>query len=406
MIIRPKELAFGEDFDNLIDDESNVKKYKRDFYIHDIRISPFSDNLQYAYVTQVNKMLINELPDDLYENIIFDRPINERNTFVKVIYIYNATLNSLIPLEESLYTAKLKPLYAIITGMTDTERVLNDFTLDSIKYIITLYNFQEKHLMRLYDINQLEQLKIKDYLISPFEFDIPDPRTNSVHLIHSKYHNETSHHTYSDIPMMFEGYELIRNNSKIHIYQQTNNSGISIYDIAQQMENENNTALIIESGKMLDRTIAIKNLLVDMVKISIKGMFGEFTLIYDTTKGYNIKRIKTPFTTTNLKVFEEYIINLELEFLRYCEKVSDKFGDVRIMLNINDIEHVATCIFKDSIPKDTIKLRMSKYDCINDYIFETLSQRQVDSFMKIHDLDKIDFMSKNIENNRILVNYN
>jgi len=407
MIIKPSKLSFHDEMDDFIELEKNVQKSKRDFYIHDLSPSPFDDGLMYGLVTQVSKVLISKLPYSVQHKILFDKPLDKRKTFVKILYMYSITMRSDITTEEAFYKARLKPTYAIITGMTDTQRVYNSFTQDTIRYVMTMYNFNEKQLMRLYDSKQLDITRKPEFIHTPFEFDIPDPRSYAISLIESTVGHNSYHKCY-EIPLSFEGYELIRANTQIHIYKEDKGESTSIYDIAKSIQTtkSDNPVIVKKTTDLLKRNIAVKNLLVDMVKSSIRSMFGEFTLIYDTVSGHSVKRIITPFTTPNLFVFEEYMLEVELDFLKYCERITEKFGDVRIMLNVNDIEHVTTCIFKDIKPVETIKVRMSKQDCINDYLFEVTNKGQLEEFKMIHELDRVDFMSHNIDNNRIYINYN
>jgi hypothetical protein len=96
---------------------------------------------------------------------------------------------------------------------------------------------------------------------------------------------------------------------------------------------------------------------------------------------------------------EEKMVFLYTEFNKLCDKICEMFGRVRVLLHVNDVEHVARCIFLDekSPTNKVITMRKTKLECINDYISETIyGKREVNrirEFKEEHDLDILNYYS-------------
>lgn len=414
MMIRSFNPEFSEE-EYYDEQEKNVLKYNRNIYIHDIIPSPFTSEgatNSYGTVTQVNKVLVRGLPyNDCNSSFEFNKDINDRITFVKSMYIYKASFNTNIDQDERGFdNVILEPIFAIVTGLTNTMVEINDRLSESARYLTNIYRFSDNTLASIYDTTNFNMNK-GNLGIRLFQLDIPDPRYNFMSIVNSANRYNKFNNCYT-IPRRFVGSDLIRGNTKIHKYINNNVRHDSIKDISKRYNDEK--GMLISSSavsEIINRQILVRNLIVDMVKAGVKSMFEEFTMIYDTKLGTNVKSIKIPCDGFGKEYFEEYFVALTLEFTKSCEKITERYGEVYIRLFVNDIEHIAACTFIEDklngLPYNTITVRMNKQECIREFLFETsFTNEEMNRFSELHDIDKLVYYDKNIDNGRMRVTIN
>jgi hypothetical protein len=416
MQIKPAANIEYSDFEQKSLQERNIKRAHRDFYIHDEVYMPLSsyniENRIYAGVTQVVKLLVRGLPCG--DGILYDKEKNDRITFVKTIYIYDAFMNdSIANVEERFQKAVLKPVIGLISAYTDTKQLVNvGITYPSYKeienqYGITIYNFANESLMSI----MCNPIMVQDGLLAgTSRLDVTDPRFNIV-----KHLDKTSGSESMNLSNHYYGNDLIRKGeTNIHLYKSyykdhnsfteenllnasknmfSRNKMRFSYDTTGIAPYENNS--IARATELMNKKRELRTLIIDMTKSSAYSLFESFTMVYETGKksGFNI--IKPPFKQYHIQYMNQKMIFVHTEFIKLCEHITEIFGRVRILLHVNDVEHVVRCIFLDEPPSDTrvVTLRMSKLECIHDYIYESLYRNQydMDNFKMDHELDLLNY---------------
>jgi hypothetical protein len=118
--------------------------------------------------------------------------------------------------------------------------------------------------------------------------------------------------------------------------------------------------------------------------------------MYETGKMPTFRSIVQPFDKLVLDFIQDKTIFVHTEFSRLCERVTDIYGRVRILVHVNDVEHVARCTFLEEDPRSetrTVTHRLPKLECINDYLSETAHQaeQQARLFQEDHDIDLLHY---------------
>jgi hypothetical protein len=169
----------------------------------------------------------------------------------------------------------------------------------------------------------------------------------------------------------------------------------------------------------MDKKRALKSLIIDITKASAYSLFESFTMSYETGKKSGFNTIRSPFKQYHIQFMEQKTVFVYTEFIKFCEKKTELFGRTRVLLHVNDVEHVVRCIFIDEPPNETrvVTLRMTKLECINDYIYESLHgpnygssyglhHRSITDFKMEHDLDLLNYYSYNKGNTSFSFNGN
>jgi hypothetical protein len=399
--------------------EKNISKSCRDFYIYDEVYTENASigilkNQLVAGVAQVNKLLVRGMPHE--EGFFYDREVSKRITFVKSIYIYNAFMNHKIDnVNERFAKAVLRPIIGIVGAYTDTKQLVNisiNNTMTPIdnQFGITIFNFETSSIMSVL----CNPTMVAEGIIAKVSrLDIPDPRFNIV-----RYLNKYSNSDYPSIPKHFNGQDLIRHGeTNIHRYEsyyRYNNTfteenllmaSKNIYGRNKiRLGREEAGIMPFERVKMnqaiqlLDKKRALKSLIIDITKASAYSLFESFTMYYETGKKSGFKGIKPPFKQYHIEFMEDKMVFVHSEFIKFCERVAELFGRVKIMLHVNDIEHIARCIFIDdnsSKNNNVVTLRMTKLECINEYILESMygKAHNVKDFKEAHELDLLNYYS-------------
>jgi hypothetical protein len=425
MIIRPSENQDIDDIDILSNVERNIIKSHREFHIFDEVQSPASYNYEnrlFSGVIQVNKLLVKGMPDDPY--CVYDKPKEERTTFVKYIYIYNAFMNAnIIDVNERFQKAILRPIVGMVSAYTDTKKIIYDsMNTFGIKvnnqFGISIYNFENKSIMNIL----CNPTMVKDGLITGTDrLDIVDPRYNIV-----KYLDSTNSSDSTSIPSHFEGRDLIRSikETDINVYEsfyKDHNSFTedALLNFSQKINRGNKFRFNREAEagglitvpqndttrritQFIDRKRALQSFLIDITKASAYSLFESFTMMYETGKNPTFKVITPPFGQIVIDYMQEKMLYVYNEFNKLSENITEIFGNVRILLHINDVEHVIRCVFLNKNNNDedrTITLRMTKMECINGYILESLygktGRGSLLNFKEEHEMDLLNYYSYN-----------
>jgi hypothetical protein len=418
MQIKPKVIDFDQEkgLKNALQG-SNVRKSRKDFYIYDEYLSRNTsfalENRICAGVVQVNRYLIKGMPKE--EGFYYDRPEEGRMTFVKVLYFYNAFMNENIGnIPERFSKAALRPIIAVIGAYTDTKQQVITGLNGEIEYInnqfgLTIYNFESKNILSML----CSPIMVRDGIIAKVSrLDIPDPRYNSIH-----YLNEESKSNCLLIPSHFVGKDLVKNRDEnIHSYKsyyKDNNSFTEesllnesqrIFSTSGQGFSSGNTGLVPAhlinekiTSDIRDKKRTLSSLITDITKASAYSLFESFTMMYETGKRPSFKIIKPPFKQYHIDYMDEKMNYVYIEFTKLCEHVVELFGAIRLLLYVNDVEHVVRCTFlsqKSSKYNRVVTLRMTKLECINDYISETLYGDQfnkINRFKEDHDFDLLNY---------------
>jgi hypothetical protein len=416
MIIKPYEDINYSNFEEKAFKEKNVSRSHRDIYIYDEVYTENASfgvlkNQLFAGVVQVNKLLVCGMPNE--DGQAYDRDITKRVTFVKSIYIYNAFMNHNIDnINERFSSAVLRPIMGIISAYTDTKQLIDasiDNTLTHIdnQFGITVFNFENNSIMSVL----CNPIVVVDGIIAKVSrLDIPDPRYNVI-----RYLNRFNNSDYNSIPKHFNGEDLIRHGTKIHNYKSfyTNNDSFSEENLLNYSKNifGNNKikfnreeagimpfeqARINNTIRLLDKKRALKSLIIDMTKSAAYSLFESFTMIYETGKKSGFRGIKPPFKQYHIAYMEEKMVFVYTEFIKLCERIVELFGRVKISLYVNDVEHVVKCVFLDDKSlKDNrvVTLRMTKLECINEYILESMYGRHnnLNKFKEAYELDLLNY---------------
>jgi hypothetical protein len=419
MQIKPFEYIGQTEKDIRALKERNVKRSHRDFYIYDEQetngIPGLSNNLC-SGVVQVTKLLVKGMPDE--EGYFYDRDRSERTTFVKSIYIYNAFMDSKIKnLSERFRKAVLRPIISVIGAYTDTKQGV-DADFNQYEYVdnqfgISIFKFSSRSLMSIL----CNPVMVRDGLIAKTSrLDIMDPRDN-----HVRYLDKESSSLSNDIPSVFQGNDLLRNGESnlktYNSYFKEHNSfteenmlniSRSIYGNKYRLgyeeagglvpyKREGQTGVISD---LIDKRRALDSFIIDITKASSYSLFESFTMQYESGKKSGFKVIKSPFKQYHVRFMEQKMVFVYTEFIKLCEKISEIYGDIRVLLHINDVEHVVKCIFLNDMSSTNrvIVVRKTKLDCINDYISETMYGRQdglfgITRFKNEHDIDILNYYS-------------
>jgi hypothetical protein len=419
MQIKPFEGINFSEFEKQAFKEKNISRFHRDIYIYD-EVSTKNGsvgiltNQLLAGVVQVNKLLIRGMPNE--KGCIYDRDQTKRMTFVKSIYIYNAFMDENIEdINERFKNAVLRPILGIVGAYTDTKQYVNTSLDNNMSIIdnqfgITIVNFENNSIMSVL----CNPLIIQEGLIVKVSrLDIPDPRFNIV-----RYLDKDTSSDFYTIPSHFTGEDIIRNGgTNIHQYESYHRFHNSfteenLLQTSKRVFGDNKIRFIREEAgilpfnqykiketiNLLDRKRALKSLIIDITKASAYSLFESFTMMYETGKKSGFRGIKPPFKQYHIEFMNEKMTYVYTEFLKLCEKITEIFGRVKILLYVNDVEHVARCIFlDDNSSKDirTVTLRMTKLECINEYILESLygKQHNVMEFKELHEIDLLNYYS-------------
>jgi hypothetical protein len=158
-------------------------------------------------------------------------------------------------------------------------------------------------------------------------------------------------------------------------------------------------AKILLASDLIDKRRTLETLIIDITKASTFSLFECFTMQYESGKKSGFRSVKPPFKQYHIEFMQEKMVYLHTEFNKLCDKVSELFGRVRILLFVNDVEHVVRCTFLDekSPTNREVTIRKTKLECINDYIAETIygkqESRRIRSFKDEHDLDLLNYYS-------------
>jgi hypothetical protein len=427
MIIKPSEY---KEVDLAVYAERGIFKSHRDFYIYDQTHTNAAsygfENKLFAGVVQVTKLLIKGMPND--DHTVYDRPVEDRSLFIKYIYIYNAFMNSDIEdIDERFQKAILRPIVGMVSAYTDTKQLIQD-PLDynptpiDKQYGISIYNFENKSLMSIMCNPIIMQNGLS---IGIDRFDIVNPKYN---IAKQLYQTNSSDSTL--IPDHFEGKDLIRL-GETDIYQhesyyKNNNSFTeeSLLNLSKQYNKGRfkfgreesglavyNNEMSLKISDLIDKRRMLQSFVIDITKASAFSMFEGFTIMYETGKGQGIKMVKPPFGQYVIDYMNKKMDYVYNEFTRLSEMISEKFGRVRILLNVNNIEHVVKCIFLDNRFQEdnkVVTVRMTKLECVNNYILESMYGRGnrglIDDFKEEHDMDLLNYYSFNQDGNQYLFN--
>jgi hypothetical protein len=417
MQIKPRDYSADPKMEAALK-ERNVSKVHRDFYIYDEYVSKHAsfglENKICAGVVQVGKLLVRGLPRE--EGFTYDRPEADRLTFVKVLYFYNAFMNEKIrSISERFGKATLRPIIAIISAYTDTKQEVvagfnGETELIPNQFGVSIYNFESQNFLSLL----CNPLMIRDGLITKVSrLDIPDPRSNSVQYVDNIMNSKSYH-----IPTHFTGDDLARNGeSKLHQYEsyfKENNTFTEenllkeskrIFSGSHFRFERENTSLAPSSlyhndrmtADIRDKKRALMTLITDIIKASSFSLFESFTMMYQTGEKSGFRVIKSPFKQYHISYMEEKTFFVHTEFIKLCEQIVEQFGAVRIMLQVNDVEHIVRCTFfnqKFSLFNPVVTLRMTKLDCVNDFVTESLygdMNKAMRHFKEEHELDLLNY---------------
>jgi hypothetical protein len=395
--------------------EKNIKRAHRDFFIYDEIYSPITsyelNNKLFAGVVQVTKLLVNGMPDE--EGYLYDKDKQFRTTFVKSLYIYNAFMNNTITdVSERFSKAILRPIIGITSAYTDTKQYIashteNNYELVDNDFGINIFHFENRSLTSIL----CNPVRLREgYIVKTMRLDVPDPRYNFV-----RYLNKASSSDTMNIPTRFYGKDLIRNGeTNIHSYASSfkNNDTFSednMLNISKKIYG-NKIRFKREEGllpyqqfqmkmttDLIDKKRALNNLIIDITKASAYSLFESFTMQYETGKRSGFKIIKTPFKQYHIEYMETKMNFVHTEFIKLCEKIVELFGPVRILLWVNDIEHISRCIFLNDLSETNrvITIRKTKLECVNDFITETMYGKNdmINNFKEQHDMDLLNYYS-------------
>jgi hypothetical protein len=324
---------------------------------------------------------------------------------------------------ERFQRAILRPIIGMVSAYTDTKKLIYDsMNTTGIKvnnqFGISIYNFENKSLMNI----MCNPTMVGDGLVTKTDrLDIVNPKYNIV-----KYLDTTDSSDSTSIPPHFEGKELIRSmkETEINVYQSFYKDHNSFTEEALlQMSQKMNSggkfrfAREVEEGGLLavqenyrtkrirqfiDKKRALQSFLVDMTKASAYSLFENFTMMYETGKKPTFKVITPPFGQIVIDYMQDKMLYVYNEFNKLSERITELFGNVRIMLHVNDVEHVIECVFLQKNIGDedrTITLRMTKMECINDYVLESLYGKtglgSLLDFKEEHEIDLLNYYSYN-----------
>jgi hypothetical protein len=420
MQIRPFEDIEYSSLDAVAFQEKGVREKKRDFYIYDKVFNPhasYLNNSLFTGVVQVNKVLVKGIPDE--HGVSYNIHKDARNTFVKTVYFYNAFMNHRIDNpEEQFREAVFHLLYGYAHAYTDTKQcvsyMLNNYSdMDETEnqFCISISSFDDK-IRSLINIICNRTLLSNGCDAHTTLLGVSDPRYNTVKILDKRIQQEKS----SNIPNYFNGNELIiKGQTSVHNYEsfyKDNNSFAedALINKSKELYKRNKYRLSREEAgivpynqdklkaamAIMDKKRILRSLLVDIIKAGIYSLFESFTMTYRSDKDPVFKMITPPFKQYVSDYMDSRISFLYIEFFKLSERVTDLFGKVHIMLHVTDIEHVVRCIFLDE-PFDSlsrvITLRMTKFECLTDFITETKygSNMQRERFMEMHDIDLLNY---------------
>lgn len=305
----------------------------------------------------VNTAMVGKCPQNMQGHINFNKPLQERISFIKSYYAF------LLPAFD--YTEKveyhsipIKPILNLSVGLTNTDVISNKYVSKS-RYLITQIDYLSKQIFSLMDTSS--------HAVGGLMFlYMPDPISYYPlysYRVLADFRNKlakSSGYTYD--PYITMG-SLFDSNTQLKVL---NDNSLVEKDILNSLYNT-------ESKKLTRYYRLLHSVMVEMIKVSIRGLFDEFALIYDSKKGTNIPKYTFPFTITE-DIKEElisFLSSINLEFEKLCDKLTTKIGEVYIILHVSDMYHTIKCIFKEEKGIDgkplTIIFQRPKLMCIKDF---------------------------------------
>jgi hypothetical protein len=319
--------------------------------------------------------------------------------------------------EERFKKATLLPIMGYTCGYTDTKQYINYAVNvdDGSNYVenqfgISIYHFN-KQIRSLVTIMCNRSLLSNGYHTKISNLDVPDPRYNNVHIFEKQIKESKT----PEIPYKFIGNELILpRQTKVHQFKSHyfHNDSFSednlikhskeAYNTTYRLSREDAGIVPYDASKLklsidiMDKKCILRSLLVDITKASIYSLFENFTIMYESGKLPSFKIVKPPFKQYVIDYMSSRMLFIYTEFSKLAEKICDFFGNVRIILHVNDVEHVIRAIFLDE-PVGSLNrvltLRITKLECVQEFISDTVNgrSREREEFMELHDIDALNF---------------
>lgn len=289
-----------------------------------------------SLVSQVTRVIIRGLPEDESPRIAFDRPKGERLTYAKCYYAHLSP-NYLHGMGKgtTLGDIDLIPAFAASVGLTNTH-IITKHGVAQATYFVSQVNYLRNDVFSFMDtlgIKSAEAIAGHTFLY------VPEP-TKYMPTITYKRLSEVRHgHLDSSlsVPKTYKLSEFEDSSTVLNLVTSKDSDLLETVEVFSHYE------------KLRENTLLLNDALIYIVKASLRSLLDEFTLIYDTKMGVNISHAKFPFQHD--EVIREQLLailnNIVLTFTLIGERISERLGSVRIMLNVNDIRHTVEIIFKD-----------------------------------------------------------
>jgi hypothetical protein len=422
MIIRPIDKELMREMSDA-HSEDTVSKIQRTIHIYDKTHSyaSFKDGSLKCHCGVIvdTKLLVRDFPED-FDNKHYDRDVQNRISFIKFTHIFNCYIDDNDGnIVDRFRRAELTPIYAIASGYTDTRiwsEYLGDY--DKLAFATTIYQFDRKRMSHSYTYANLD-MPFKKQII---QLDVCDPRSIRIKDLSNRSYDLHDESCCFEIPERFVGKDLIRD-------------GITkVVDIESPFEKENtfteqnmikysamNSMGLLpkvklgsqlfqkdiysaESLDLIDKKQMLRNLIIDMTKGSLYSLFDSYIMVFNPRK-CGFTEVKAPFREFVRPYMEERMSFIHMEFEIFCNKIIDKVGNIRVFFYTNEIETVVKCTFLDSDCNRKVTLRISKLDCIKDYILETgnTMANKLRRFRDVYDLDVLNYYSERENGTEILL---
>lgn len=364
--------------------DPNILSARRVLYIHNLAPiidaeddgTLFAEYVQ-AQVTQVNKVYISGSLPDFKKG--YAPELSNVRSFIKGIYTYSVVYKKGLDISQAISEASLNPKYGIITGFKEDPSFLE--TVGYSDYDIALFDFEDKLSMNFIDKIDFDTIiNRSDTLVgSPLEY-VP----TQIHASDLKTRIELKG-ILPKICRSYKGKELIDSNTIVKYLP------ASIQKPSLEFSSGESVALMASDTvkDVLDKKIELGNIHVDLFKTSVRSLSDEFILLFDSTMGGNVNKFTLPASQMNTTRVVESVKKLFEEFVRLGERLSGKFGPVRLMYYSNDYENVLKAIFKNS-PTNKLVSRLNKAECVERFMFDVYAspKAMASVFTDMYDLKR------------------
>jgi hypothetical protein len=372
MLINPYK--YMNHLNNYVDDKSilksDINKYKRVIYLIDDRNTKTIDkNNMFSFYNKRNMILINYSESTPFVNV------SDYKRYIKSVYIFHTYVDLLS--EDKFISQNYTLDYVIVTGYDTGDKSVYNVRLDLGITIVDLTDG-----MNPWSIN-LNDLCGNDILLEEKEslFKI-DPRYYT-----PKHYEESTGSEYQSIESIrkrdYFGKDLLDLNTEIFQTFAKDNEYNNYIRKDGGLIPVNNE----KSNILFEHLSYIESLPVDIFISAQMSFLSEFILNYDSKyHGINISSVFRPkgFLVDD-KIKDDSKL-LQNQILKYGQKLSKIFGDLRIMYSFTPFQDVISVIFDNDSDVNKIVIKLDKCSLVERALVQTNKDFYANLLYEYHDV--------------------